>query len=111
VLPEVTFLKRPGDRVVAGTPEEGYSLVELVDDVAAEARPLEQVQERVLLDLRTQRALERVETLVEERRKEAKVEIDEAALRDEAAFAELERQAEAVSAPFPGRPGALRHGR
>lgn len=96
VLPEATFLRRPGDRAVAGKAEEGFSLVELVDDVAAEARPFEQVRERVREDLRIQRALARIEALVEERRKTAEVEIDEAALRDDAAFSELERQARAA---------------
>jgi hypothetical protein len=98
VLPEATYLKRPGDRVVAGTLEEGFSLVELVDDVAADPRPFEEVRKDVERDLRTQRALAKVEALVEARRKTAVVEIDETALRDEAAFAELERQAPAERA-------------
>jgi hypothetical protein len=98
VLPEATYLKRPGDRVVAGMPEEGFSLVELVDDVAADPRPFEEVRKDVERDLRTQRALAKVEALVEARRKTAVVEIDETALRDEAAFAELERQARAERA-------------
>jgi hypothetical protein len=89
VLPEATYLARPGDRVVAGTPEEGFSLVELVDDVAAEARPFEDVREAVERDLRTQHALARVEAAVEGRRAEARLEIDEAALRDDAAFESL----------------------
>jgi hypothetical protein len=93
VLPEATYLKRAGDRVVAGKPEEGFSLVELVDDVAADPRPFEDVRKEVERDLRLQRALARVEALVEARRETAELGVEEAALRDDAAFAELEKAA------------------
>jgi hypothetical protein len=95
VLPEATYLKQPGDRVVAGKPEEGFSLVELVDDVVAEPRPFEDVRREVERDLRIQQALARVEGLVESRRAKAELEVDEEMLRDDATFAELERAAQA----------------
>jgi signal transduction protein with GAF and PtsI domain len=103
VLPEATYLRKPGQRVVAGKEEEGWSLVELVDHVPADPSPFEDVRERVRDDLTALRALERVSTRVEERRAQAKVEVDESALRDQAAFAALQRAAGAESPLRPPR--------
>lgn len=103
VLPEATYLRQPGQRVVAGKEEEGWSLVELVDHVPADPAPFQDVRERVRDDFTALRAIERVSAQVEELRAQAKLEIDETALRNQAAFAELQRAISAQAAPRPAR--------
>jgi hypothetical protein len=103
VLPEATYLRRPGQRVVAGKEDEGWSLVELVDNVPADPSPFEDVRERVRDDFTALRAIERVSARVEELRAKANVEVEESALRDQAAFAALRAAAAAKSPTGPSR--------
>lgn len=99
VLPEATYLRRAGERVVAGKEDEGWSLVELVDHVPADPQPFEEVRERVRDDFTALRAIERVTSRVGELRAQAQVEVDVTALRDDDAFAALQRAAAAQSPP------------
>lgn len=100
VLPEVLGLHAPGDRVVAGNALEGFSLVELVEYLPAAPRPFAEVREQVAREVSTTGALGAMEARAKELRAEAQVEIDEAALNDDAAFAELERAAETMRSRF-----------
>jgi parvulin-like peptidyl-prolyl cis-trans isomerase-like protein len=80
VLPEAARLDRPGARSVAGSDEEGWSVVELAEVLPAEPRPFEEVREEVERSLRTAEADKAFRYLLAELRAKAKVEIDEAAL-------------------------------
>jgi len=80
ILPEVLQLHRPGDRVVVQRGAE-VSIVELVEILPAEPRPFEEVRGKVEDSLRTLRAQEIFTKEMERLRLEAKIEIDEEALR------------------------------
>jgi len=80
VLPEALQLRQPGDRTIVRRGDSA-SIVELVEILPAEPRPFEEVRDKVEESLRTIRAQEAFNKEIERLRTEAKVEIDEAALR------------------------------
>ncbi|HME71650.1 MAG TPA: peptidyl-prolyl cis-trans isomerase [Myxococcota bacterium] len=80
VLPEALQLQRPGDRAIVERGSEA-AIVELVEILPAEPRPFEEVRDKVDESLRTLRGQEAFNKELERLRAEAKVEIDEAALR------------------------------
>jgi hypothetical protein len=80
VLPEALRLERPGERLVAGSDEEGWSLIELAELLPAEPRPFEAVLAEVEASLRQKEATAAFRALVAELRAKADVRVDEAAL-------------------------------
>jgi hypothetical protein len=83
ILPEALHLRMPGERVVVGR-GEGWSLVELVEILAAVPRPFEEVRDRVEASLRRMKAQQAFGRLLERLRAEAEVEIEEGVLADDA---------------------------
>jgi hypothetical protein len=88
LMPGLLRLREPGQRVVVERPDQ-ISLLELVEVLPPEPLPFEEVREQLETELRAQRAGEAFAKLVEELRAKAQVEIDQAALRDEAAWKAL----------------------
>jgi hypothetical protein len=80
VLPEALRLERPGERAVAGSEEEGWSVIELNEVLPAERRPFEAVRAEVEASLRQREATAAFRALLDELREEADVRVDEAAL-------------------------------
>jgi peptidyl-prolyl cis-trans isomerase C len=80
VLPEALRLERPGERSVAGSAEEGWSLIELAEVLPAEPRPFEAVRSEVEASLRQKEATAAFRALLDELRAEADVRVDEGAL-------------------------------
>lgn len=83
--PGLMRLHEPGQRIVVER-EGGFALVELVERLAPAPLPFEEVREQIETQLRSQRAGEAFAKRVEELRAEARLEIDEAALQDDAAW-------------------------
>jgi peptidyl-prolyl cis-trans isomerase C len=82
----VMQLQEPGQRVVVAQ-ADGFALVELVERMPPSPLPFEQVRAELETQLRAQRAGEAFAQLVEQLRAGAKLEVDEAALEEEAARA------------------------
>jgi hypothetical protein len=80
----VMQLQEPGQRVVVPH-GEGFALVELIERLPPAPLPFEKVRPQLEAQLRAQRAGEAFQQLVEELRAKAKLEVDEAALAEEAA--------------------------
>jgi len=80
VLPEALRLERPGERAVAGSDEEGWSLIELAEVLPAEPRPFEAVRLEVEASLGQKEATAVFRALLDELREKADVRVDEAAL-------------------------------
>ena len=80
MLPEALRLERPGERTVAGSKEEGWSLIELAEVLPAEPRPFEAVRSEVEASLRQKEATAAFRALLDELRAEADVRVDEGAL-------------------------------
>ncbi len=80
VVPEALRLQRPGDRVLV-LRDGAYSLVELVEILPAEPRSFDDVRAKVEKSLRTLRAQENFRAEVARLRAEARVVVDEDALR------------------------------
>jgi len=87
VLPEAFRLRKPGDRIIV-TREGRFSIVELEEVLPAVQRPLEAVRDRVEKSLRTLRASEAYRALLEKRRAEAKIEINQKVLADDSLWKE-----------------------
>jgi len=87
VIPEAYQLRKPGDRVVVAR-EERFSIVELDEVLPAVQRPFEAVRDRVEKSLRTLRASETYRALLEKRRAEAKIEINQKVLADDSLWKE-----------------------
>lgn len=100
VLPEVLGLHAPGERVVAGNALEGFSLVELVEYLPASPLSFAEVREKVAVEVATTGALAALESRARDLRREASVEIDEAALADDEVFESLEHAADALRPRF-----------
>jgi hypothetical protein len=89
-------LQEPGQRIVLER-QGHFELIELVERLPAAPLPFEKVRPQLEAQMRAQRAGEAFTKLVEELRTKAKLEVDEAALKEEA-----ER------APEPGEAARLR---
>jgi hypothetical protein len=81
VLPEALRLREPGERLIV-LRDGAAALVELVEMLPAEARPFEAVRPQVERELRAQRAAADFQQLLGGLRAQARIEIDEAALRE-----------------------------
>jgi len=80
VLPEALGLEGPGARAIAGSDEEGWSLIELAEVLPAEPRAFEAVRAEVDASLRQKEATAAFRTLLDELRAKADVRVDEDAL-------------------------------
>ena len=89
-------LQEPGQRIVVER-EGAFAVVELVERLPAAPLPFEKVRPELETQLRAQRSGEAFAKLMEELRTKAKLEVDEAALQEEAA-----------KQPEPGAGGRLR---
>jgi hypothetical protein len=99
VVPEVFHLTKLGDRLVAGSESEGFGVVELVEVLPAVPRSFEAVRDRVEESWRTLEGQRAFARLIAELREKADIEIDEAALADDALWqspAERSEQSEPV---------------
>jgi parvulin-like peptidyl-prolyl isomerase len=92
----VMRLSEPGQRVVVER-EGGFALLELVEVLPPAPPPFEEVREQIESELRAQKSAEAFARLSQELRAAAKVEIDEAMLKDNAAWQ-----------PAPGEAAPLR---
>jgi hypothetical protein len=90
VVPEVFHLTKPGDRLAAGSEAEGFGVVELAEVLPAVTLPFERVRGRVEESWRTLEGQRAFAKLIEELRAEAEIEIDEAALANDALWAPAE---------------------
>lgn len=90
VMPEALELREVGDRTIRAH-SEGAVILELVEILRAEPVSFAAARERVEASLRTLRAQEALASLLRERRAEADVQIDEAALADESLWSASER--------------------
>jgi hypothetical protein len=81
----VMRLREPGQRVVVER-EGGFALLELVEVLPPAPPPFEEVRAQIESELRAQRAGEAFAKLSQELRAAAKLEIDEAVLKDDAAW-------------------------
>jgi hypothetical protein len=88
MLPGVMRLREPGQRIVVERAGD-FALVELVEVLPPAPLPFEEVREQIENEVRAQRAGEAFAKLVEELRAGARIEIDQAALRDESAWKAL----------------------
>jgi hypothetical protein len=84
VLPEVFHFAKPGDRLASGTESEGFGVVELVEVLPAAMLPFEAVRDRVEASWRTLEGQRAFAKLMAELREKAHIEIDEAALANDA---------------------------
>lgn len=94
VVPEVFHLEKPGDRLAAGSETEGFGVVELAEVLPAVTLPFARVRDRVEESWRTLEGQRAFAKLIEELRAQADIEIDEAALANDALW-------EADRAPAP----------
>ncbi len=81
----VMRLREPGQRVVVER-QGGFALLELVEVLPPAPPPFEEVREQIESELRAQKAGEAFAKLSQELRAAAKLEIDEAVLKDDAAW-------------------------
>jgi hypothetical protein len=88
LVPGLLRLREPGQRVVVERPDQ-IALLELVEVLPPEPLPFEEVREQVEQELRAQRSGEAFGKLIEELRAKAKIEVDQAALHDAAAWQAL----------------------
>ena len=77
-------LQQPGQRIVVER-EGSFALIELVEQLPPAPPPFEEVRERLESELRSQKAAEAFAKLSQELRAAARLEVDEAALKEEAA--------------------------
>lgn len=84
-VPGLMRLHEPGQRIVVER-EGDFALIEMVEVLPTAPRPFEEVREQIESELRAQKAAEAFAKLVEELRSAARLEIDEAALKDDAAW-------------------------
>jgi len=97
VVPEVFHFEKPGDRLPAGSESEGFGVVELVEVLPAVPQPFEAVRDRVEESWRTLEAQRAFAKLLAELREKADIEIDEAALADDALWKRQGDKAPAAS--------------
>jgi len=88
VVPEVFHLTKVGDRLVAGSESEGFGVVELVEVLPAVGQPFEAVRDRVEESWRTLEGQRAFAKLMAALREKADIEIDEAALANDALWAQ-----------------------
>jgi parvulin-like peptidyl-prolyl isomerase len=84
-VPGVMRLGEPGQRIVVER-EGDFALVELVEVLPPAPPPFEEVREQIESELRAQKAAAAFEELVATLRTAARLEIDEAVLKDDAAW-------------------------
>ncbi len=84
-MPGVMRLQEPGQRIVVER-EGSFALVELAEVMPPAPLPFEEVREQLESELRAQKAAEAFAKLAQELRAAARLEIDEAVLKDEAAW-------------------------
>ncbi len=86
-VPGVMRLSEPGQRIVVEREGE-FAIVELVEVLPPAPPPFEEARAQVESELRSQKAGEAFAKLVEDLRAAARIEIDEAVLKDDAAWQE-----------------------
>ena len=99
VVPEVFHLSKVGDRLAAGSEAEGFGVVELVEILPAVTLPFEAVRGRVEESWRTLEGQRAFAKLIAELRAKADIEIDEAALANDALWAEPDAESASPSPP------------
>jgi peptidyl-prolyl cis-trans isomerase C len=83
--PGLRRLREPGQRIVVGR-EGDFALIELLEVLPPEPPPFEEVREQLASELRAQKAGEAFAKLTQDLRAAARLEIDEAVLKDDAAW-------------------------
>ncbi len=79
VLPEALTLATPGERAVAGSPEEGFGVIELVEILPAAPVPYEDAHERVARSLRMRAGQQAFRKRIEALRSEQDIQVFEKA--------------------------------